>query len=229
MLNIGSRLLTAAKLVRGGNKIADIGTDHAYLPAYLVMNGIAEDVLACDIGVLPLENAANTVKNFNLQDKIELRISDGLKNVKPCEVEEITICGMGGTLMSEILEAASWIKHIGMHLVLQPMTHSEDVRYWLCENGFEIEKEIFTEESGHLYVCISAEFTGEKKTYDDGYYYFGYASEKSKIADAFYERQYNSLCKKINGLKLSDENSDKVEYYQKIVDYYNSRIKNEDS
>ena len=143
MISLGPRLHCAASFVRCRTKITDIGTDHAYLPAYLVEQGIADCVLACDIGVMPLKNAENTVKSRSLEDRISLRISDGLKEVSPDEADEIIICGMGGTLMAEILEAAPWIKRRGMHLILQPMTHSEDVRKFLISNGFSVTEERF--------------------------------------------------------------------------------------
>ena len=140
MQELRPRLKTAAELVRGGKTVADIGTDHAYLPAWLLLNGVAPYVIACDVGELPLRNAAETVRIYHLTGRIELRLSDGLRSVSPEEYGEVTVCGMGGTLIAEILEKAALPEDV--RLVLQPMTHVEDVRAWLCRRGFAIEREV---------------------------------------------------------------------------------------
>ena len=161
MLSLSSRLSCAASMVRCRTNITDIGTDHAYLPAYLILSGKCDSALACDIGIMPLENAKKTVEKYSLHNKITLRVSDGLKEVSPDEADEITICGMGGNLISDILAAAPWIKRDGMHLILQPMTHSEDVRKFLYENGFVIDEEKFVIDNKKVYCCISAVYSGE--------------------------------------------------------------------
>lgn len=224
MLNIGSRLLCVASMVQPHRKTVDIGTDHAYLPAYLVLNGIAEDVLACDIGVMPLQNAKKTVESFSLQDSISLRISDGLKNVLPEEAQEITVCGMGGVLMVEILNAAPWIKRDDMHLVLQPMTHSEDVRRYLCENGFSIKEEKCVIDNKKVYCCISAFYTGCETDIDDGFCYFGFLPTKDEITKEYVEKQYHRLTIKLNALEISAGETPEVKKLKRIKRYYEERV-----
>lgn len=224
MFDPGSRLKCAAELLGAGRKIADIGTDHAYLPAYLVMTGKSEDVLACDIGIKPLENAAKTVKSFSLENNIRLRISDGLKQVFPDEAEEISICGMGGTLMAEILSDAPWIKKQGMHLVLQPMTHSEDVRKYLDENGFVIAEERFVTENSKVYCIISAFFDGGNPRNESGFYYFGFLPPTDEIGEMYVSARLRRLDKKLNALAENGTHLNEIGMLREIRSYYEKRM-----
>ena len=135
-MKLSERLAAAATLVRDGVRIVDVGTDHAYLPAELVMSGKVTHAIACDIGEGPLDNARETVERFSLGGKIELRLSDGLEKVSPDEIDDVLICGMGGELIARILAASDWVFDGEKHLVLQPMSPADDLRVWLCENGF---------------------------------------------------------------------------------------------
>ncbi len=225
MIKLGPRLLCAASMVRCRTKIVDIGTDHAYLPAYLVENGIADGVLACDIGFMPLKNAENTVKSHSLGDKIMLRISDGLKEVSPEEADEIIICGMGGTLISDILSSADWVKRKGMHLILQPMTHSEDVRRYLTGNGFCISEEKFVADSGKFYCCISADFDGKYREADEGFCHFGYLPPKDEIHTHYVNKQLHRIDIKLGALKDREEAKEEYERLLAIRDYYEKGMK----
>ncbi len=227
MFDPGPRLKCAAELLSPHKKIVDIGTDHAYLPTYLVLTGKSECVLACDIGKSPLANAEKTVKLYGLEDRISLRISDGLKAVKPDETEEISVCGMGGTLMVEILSAAPWIKRAGMHLVLQPMTHSEDVRQFLFENGFDISEERFVEEKSKTYCIINAFYTGIDCIADQGFCYFGFLPAKDRIQNNYVRTRLERLDKRLQALINADAEKDEIERLKKIRNYYEMRTRNE--
>lgn len=224
MISLGPRLLCAASFIRCRTKIVDIGTDHAYLPAYLIENGIADSVLACDIGVMPLKNAENTVKAHSLGDKISLRISDGLREVSFDEADEITICGMGGTLMTEILEAAPWVKKAGMHLILQPMTHSEDVRSYLAQNGFSIEDEKFVVDAGKTYCCISAAYEGNSGEAESGFLYFGFLPPKDDINAQYVAKQLHRIDVKLNALKGREESADEYNRLLSVRKYYERKM-----
>ena len=105
-MKLDSRLMAIANLVRKDKIFADIGTDHAYLPVYLVENGIINKAIAADLRIGPLENAKLAVDSYNYSDKIELRLSDGLDNFKANEVEEIAVAGMGGLLISSFIASS---------------------------------------------------------------------------------------------------------------------------
>lgn len=171
--NLSPRLKTVAAMVRQCECVADIGTDHAYLPIYLVRHGVCKRAIASDLRKGPLENAKNGVDTAGLAEKIELRLSDGLKNYTPNEVSDVVIAGMGGILIAEILENAPWLKSFDKHLVLQPMTHAEYLRAFLASNGYEIMREGVCEDTGKLYCVMSVIFTGREQALPEHYEYYG--------------------------------------------------------
>lgn len=178
-----------ASLVREGKRIADIGTDHAFLPAYLVLNGKNPSAIACDVRVGPLENARQTVTEYSLEEKIELRLSDGFDMLYYTEADDFVLSGMGGTLMCELISRTDWLKNEALHLVLQPQSHAQDIRKYLCENGFEIKNELCVKEGERLYIAFDAYFTGKVQRKNDTYYYFGSLSEKSDEASQMYVKK----------------------------------------
>ncbi len=203
MIRLSKRLLAAASLVRGGGRLADIGTDHAYLPLYLTENGIIDSAIASDIGTGPLANAKKTLEAYGAKYKIELRLSDGLKNINPDEADEIVICGMGGNLIADILMAAPWVRRPDMHLVLQPMSHSEDVRRYLCVNGFEICNELCVADNGRVYLAMDAVWKGLKNDMPVGYYYFGSMIGRAGPAEKYVRSQIEWVCTRLDALQLS--------------------------
>ena len=167
-------------MVRSGSVVADIGTDHAYLPAYLVLNGISPSALACDLRKGPLDNAKKTVEQYGISDKITLRLSDGFDKIEPFEADDFILCGMGGTLMAELLSRACWLKDSRKRVILQPQSHAEDVRRFLIENGFSIICEDACVDMGKLYCAMAAEYTGEIKEHSVSYIYTGELPECKK-------------------------------------------------
>ena len=141
-MKLDSRLMAIANLVRKNKIFADIGTDHAYLPVFLVENGIIQKAIAADLRVGPLENAKDAVVSYGFTEQIALRLSDGLDNFETNEVDEIAVAGMGGLLISQFIERTNWLKNEDIHLILQPMTHVEELRKTLFDNGFNIVKGI---------------------------------------------------------------------------------------
>lgn len=220
MVKLTERLSAAASLVDGGGSLADVGTDHAYLPAFLCLNGRITSAIASDIGKGPLLNAERTVKEYALQNKIQLRLSDGLQNIKEDEADEIVIAGMGGILISEILTAAPWVKREGMHLVLQPMTHPEDVRRYLYQNGFTIEKELCVREGRRVYICISAYWRNRLEAPEEGKFYFGKLINEDGDAFTYVQRQYDRIKKRADALKASESNHEEEQKLRRVLDFY---------
>lgn len=161
------RLLTCASLCTG-DRIADIGTDHGYLPCYMVKNGLCKSALACDVAPKPLESAKAHIRENGLEDKIEAVLSDGLKNVPMEGITDIVIAGMGGELIASILEAKGELKSAErpIDLVLQPMTKWDVLRKWLYDNGFEVTKESACTEGRFVYSVMQARFTGKRPPYE---------------------------------------------------------------
>ncbi len=199
MLKLSERIMMAAKMVRSGKIAADIGTDHAYLPAWLVLNNVCPSALACDLRKGPLDNAKKTVELYGVGDKITLRLSDGFDEIEPFEADDFIMCGMGGTLMAELVARADWLKSSEKLLILQPQSHAEDIRAFLIKNGFEILGEDACVDGGKLYCAFSARYSGVKKEYSEGYIYYGRLPECKKTE----AKQY--LCKSVNRLKTKLE------------------------
>ena len=153
------RLSLCADFVREGSRLADIGTDHGYLPIALCQSGKIPSAIACDINPLPLRSAEENIAKYGLSNKIQTRLSDGLKELAPDEVDDIVIAGMGGELIRDILSSAPWVKDEAKHLVLQPMTHHDDLIRWLYENGFDIDRQAAVLDDGKYYTVLSTHFT----------------------------------------------------------------------
>lgn len=204
-MQLDSRLSAVASLVRKNKKFADIGTDHAYLPVWLIKNGITENAVAADLRKGPLENARETVVAHNLSDKITLRLSDGLNNFNENEVDEIAVAGMGGLLISEFIERTLWLKNKNVHLILQPMTHAEELRKTLYDNGFFIDCEKVAVDGDKLYIIISAYFNGEKLSYGELDLILGKLPENSDLNSLKYlNHLFNKYNKKLIALKKAE-------------------------
>lgn len=148
---LSPRLRSVAELVPRGAAFADVGTDHAYLPIWLILQGILDRAIVSDLRAGPLENARQTAGRYGVAHKLDFRLCDGLSALRGEEVETISIAGMGGETIAAILAAAPWTA-VGERLfLLQPMTAHGELRSWLYEYGFYIEREILTCEEKTLY------------------------------------------------------------------------------
>lgn len=161
MITIDNRLKVCADMVSGNGIVCDVGTDHAYLPAYLIENNICDYAIASDINEGPLKFAQQTIIKYHIEDKIRLLKSDGLKNIPSENVSDVVIAGMGGETIAEIISGTQWLKS-GVNLVLQPMTRAGYLRKWLYNNGFEIAEEKAVIQDRFIYTAIRAFYSGYK-------------------------------------------------------------------
>lgn len=159
-----SRLLSAIPYLTRRGCVADIGTDHAYLPIYLVGEGISSRAIACDINEGPIRSARKNIEAAGLSDHIDTLRTDGLCGVESFCPDDVMIFGMGGELIARILEDAPWVKDERIGLILQPMTRAATLRAWLLENGFEILGETITFEDKY-YQTIHARYCGRRGKY----------------------------------------------------------------
>lgn len=162
-----ARLCSALPYLTRGGTVIDVGTDHAYLPIYLVGQGISSRALACDINRGPIESAEKNIAAAGLGDKIDTLCTDGLHGTEEYKPDNILIFGMGGELILRILSEAPWVKDSGIGLVLQPMTRAHLLRRWLLENGFEIVGETITYEDKRYYQTIAARYCGKVEEYTE--------------------------------------------------------------
>lgn len=171
-MELPKRLAALAAFIPYGSIAADIGTDHAYLPVFLAEKGICPLVIATDLREGPYRSAEHKIKEHALEERIGLRLGDGLKPLKPGEVEVVVLAGMGGNTIREILSKSPKTLAGMKRLVLQPMTDAGDLRAWLAANGWKIADEELVEDEGHLYVIIAAE-QGLEVTHDPVYMELG--------------------------------------------------------
>ena len=160
-LQLNPRLLQIARLVPICKAVADIGTDHGYIPIFSVLAGLCQSAIASDINKGPIRRAEENVKAFCLEDKISLRLGGGLETVKPNEADVVVIAGMGGILISDILEKSKDVVNGAKHLILQPMTAVKELREYLCQNSFCVQKEVLVAEEDKLYSIICVDVGGE--------------------------------------------------------------------
>lgn len=154
-IELTPRLRQVADLVPAGARLTDVGTDHAYLPAALVLEGKIPSAIAADLRQGPLDRARATVREYGLTGQVSFRLCDGLSGIRPEETDAVAIAGMGGETIAAILAAAPWTREKKIPLVLQPMSSMSDLRLWLGENGYRIESERLAREGDTLYVIMS--------------------------------------------------------------------------
>lgn len=152
MIKLTPRLELVAEMCPKAGRAVDVGCDHGYLIIRLVQDGRAERGLACDLRRGPLDNAEKNIALYGLQGRIDTLLTDGLNGVEPTGDDVITICGMGGDLMADILDRAPWAKNAV--LVAQPMSKQERLRKYLKENGYHIEEERLVFEDHRLYTIM---------------------------------------------------------------------------
>lgn len=210
-MKLTNRLLKIANLVTPNKRLADIGTDHGYIPVYLLNKGVIDFAILADINKGPLENARSEVKRNKLQEKVDLRLGSGIEVLKKGEVDEIIIAGMGGILIADLLEANKEVAHNTEKLILQPMQAQEELRIYLLNNGYEILDECLEKEDFRLYEIIVAKYTGKNTNVEDNIYYEvgkKLIENKDKLLPEFIEnkiKKYNNIIE-----KLGDNNSEAV-------------------
>ncbi|GGV08471.1 tRNA (adenine(22)-N(1))-methyltransferase [Lactobacillus acetotolerans] len=187
------RLNTLAQMVEPGSRVADIGTDHAYLPIELVKNKQINYAIASDIAKGPLQNAKNDIAEAGLQGKIETRLGPGLSTVNHNDdIDTVVIAGMGGKLITDILDDA-WNKHFCFKtLILEPNIGEPGVRKWLMGHKYQIVTEKLIVESGHTYELIKARAVKKRINLSEKKILFGpyILKEKNSI---FYQKWENQL------------------------------------
>jgi len=142
------------ELVPAGVRLADVGTDHAYLPAALILEGKIPFAIAADLRRGPLDRARETVRQAGLTGRVAFRLCDGLTGIRPEEADAAAIAGMGGETIAAILSAAPWTRERDIPLILQPMTSLPELRGWLQSNGFRIVEERLAREGETIYTAL---------------------------------------------------------------------------
>lgn len=161
MVKLSKRLMAVASMVCQDQILADVGTDHGYIPIYLMEQGRITGAIAMDIGKGPLERAKEHIKMSGMGDYIQTRLSDGLAALHVGEVQSIVVAGMGGGLVIHILEEGRKVAQAVEEVILQPQSELEKVRDYLRENGYTVEAEDMVFEDGKYYPMMRVRYTGK--------------------------------------------------------------------
>lgn len=153
-MEISKRLEIVAKMVTKGNVVADIGTDHGYVPIYLVKELGCPHVIAMDVAKGPLSKARENIAAHCVSDKIETRLSNGLSKLAEYEADTVIIAGMGGQLIMNILQEGKKVLETVEEIILSPQTEIAKVRHFLAENGYIIHEEEMFNDDGKTYVVF---------------------------------------------------------------------------
>ncbi|MBV0914347.1 tRNA (adenine(22)-N(1))-methyltransferase TrmK [Apilactobacillus sp. HBW1] len=190
---LSQRLKVVADFVPQNSRVADIGSDHAYLPVYLMKQKQIEFGIASEVAKGPLDNAIQEIKAEGLSDRIDTRLADGLLSVQPEDkIDCVTIAGMGGTLIKNILENGKSHLSGDELLILQPNVGEDRLRTWLTNNQYEISDETILREDGHTYEIIVAKKTDKSFEYTEQEIKFGPFLLKQH-SDVFVEKWENEI------------------------------------
>ena len=171
-MELSKRLKAVAELVTPGMRLADVGTDHGYIPIYLTEAGVIPSAIAMDINKGPLERAKEHIREHGLEGKIQTRLSDGLKNLQMNEADCMIAAGMGGGLVIRILSEERDTAGSLKELILQPQSEIDSVRKYLTEEGYRIVAEDMVYEDGKYYPVMKA-VAGEMHYDREIFYQYG--------------------------------------------------------
>ncbi|MEE0452293.1 tRNA (adenine(22)-N(1))-methyltransferase [Peptacetobacter sp.] len=228
-MKLTDRLYKIASFVSEGKRVADIGTDHGYIPVYLLNKGTIPFAILADINKGPLENARKEVRHNGLEAKTELRLGSGIEVLEKGEVDEIIIAGMGGALIADILEAKKEVAQSAEKLILQPMQAQEELRKYLLNNGYEIMEEVLENEDFRIYEIMTARYIGKNNTPSDEIYYEvgeKLLNNKNELFTEFVEKKIRTnkaILEKFEGIdnenirKRREEVESKIEKLEKML------------
>ena len=218
MNNLSLRLSTIASLVPKGAFVCDVGTDHGFLPIFLMESGKVRGVIGTDINEKPLKKAEENLKKSGAEG-ITLRLCDGLSGIKKGETDTVIIAGMGGEVISGILERGKEItENADITLILQPTTSPEFLRKYLYETGYEIIKEIPVEERGKLYSVMLVVFRDNPQKKEDWVYFAGLVDPKDQTGRRYIEKQKLRAYKCMMALEHIEEKQQEFKFHKEIYD-----------
>lgn len=201
-LQLQPRLALLAEMVPRGCRLADIGTDHGYLPVYLMQRGDIAAAIAADIVEGPLEHARRTAEEYGVEN-IAFRLCDGLSGIAPEEADTLVIAGMGGETVITILESAAWTA-AGQHtLLLQPMTKVSELRRWLGVSGFTFTEERLVWDKGYLYPVLRVTGGGRPTILTERQALCGMALQSDPLYGDYLAQHAEKLRKAAAGLRRS--------------------------
>lgn len=206
-MELGKRLKSVYNLLPDGCTMIDVGTDHCYLPIYAVKQGKVHQAYASDMRVGPLENGRENARLYGVSDRIITLLSDGLDALTPMQINQIdtfVFAGMGGILISELMDRAEFLKDKSKTVILQPMTAIYELRDYLRGAGFGIEQECLSDEGGKLYLALKCRYGAPIS--DNGNPFAGIKSDA--LFDRYLAHQKERFTKQKIGLEKGNETAD---------------------
>lgn len=199
-IRLQPRLACLAACVAQGARLADIGTDHGYLPIHLLQQGRISHAIASDLRPGPLEHAMRSARSYGIGDEMEFRLCNGLEAIAPDEVDTIVIAGMGGELIIKLLQAAPWTKERALTILLQPQTKADLLRAWLAEEGYRFLEEHLVRDKGTLYAVMSVT-AGKSRPLTSAQALCGVLLEKDALYGEYLSEQIEKLTRALDGMK----------------------------
>lgn len=218
-MKLSKRLQTIADFVKKNSVVADIGTDHAHIPIYLIENNIIDKAYACDINKGPLEKAKENIENFGVSENIVLRLSNGLDKMSNKEADTIIIAGMGGELIIDILERGKSFFNKKNTFILSPHTKTDEVRDYLLRKGFEILKEDMCIDEGKFYTVIEGRYTENKLIYSEAELLYGkYLIEnKHPVLLEFLKKEEEKYISILSNIGLNEDRKKELRHRLDII------------
>ena len=217
-MSLSQRLQSVARMVTPGLRVADVGCDHGYLAIYLIRNRISPHVIAMDVRTGPLERAKEHVEEALLTEDIEVRLSDGLQKLNEDEADCVVMAGMGGRLMTEIMERGKDICLSIREFILQPQSEIDALRHFLEDNGFRIISEDIVLEDDKFYPMMKV-IHGDMDLGREIYYKYGkiLLREQHPVLRAYLRRERKMLLDIREGL-LNADRTERVEARLKEIE-----------
>ena len=215
-LELSPRLRLLAGWVHSGARVADVGTDHAYLPVWLVLHGRVSSAIASDLREGPLARARETGRAYGAES-VDFRLCGGLSGIRPDEADTIVIAGMGGENIAAILAGAPWTADGAHTLLLQPQTRAEVLRQFLSEHGYRITHEALVRDRGILYPCM--EVTAGQETLSPGQLYGGAKLLRDPLGEQYIIAKIIRLQSAVAGLNRAGgpEDQEKADALREIL------------
>jgi len=218
MRNLSDRLSLIASMVKSGSRVCDVGTDHGYLPAFLYLSGKCAEVTATDIREKPLASAKHNIERLGATG-VKLILCDGLELVTREMADTVIIAGMGGEVISGIIQRCSFLRDDTVELILQPMTAAWELREYLAQNGFRVECEQAVCENNKVYSVMKVRYTGEPYTADQLFLSIGILRCDTEESRRYIEKQKHICEKKLSDLEAAGM---KGEVYDKSTRLFNA-------
>nr|MBQ8244387.1 SAM-dependent methyltransferase [Oscillospiraceae bacterium] len=214
-LPLSSRLLACCDFVKKGDRVADVGCDHGYLSIHLLQSGIARSVIASDVAEGPLQSAMRNARKYGMSNQITFHLSNGLQNV-PRDFDCMVCAGMGAdTIMSILHAAAHWLKDPKYRLILQCQSKRPELRQWLYDEGFRINRETLAKDGKFVYTIMEVVYDpGHGITPAETYLTKQLLEDNHPLLPEYYERVKHGVELTVFGMKRSGD--DRLPIYETI-------------